>query len=838
MYKSFRQLTFPQIKRRRTSASRAKAEAESDSDDGPLLAKSKSSGRKPSIVKKPVKMEETALGIESDSDVPLTKKLSAVKTKIEQRAEKEAKAIRKEEKESKATSASAKKKVKAEDTSPRAKKKQTNGVKKEESSDDDVPSSRKKSVTKTSVSKAAKGKGVKSEPSTPAKAAKSKDKGKGKAAKEEKEEDEDEDEQEQDQRWWEKFDEEGNNKEDDTIKWTTFSHNGVVFPPPYQPLPKNAKMLYDGVPVSMEPEAEEIAGFFGAMLHSTLNVENPTFQKNFFDDFKEALKTGGAKDKEGNKVAIKEFVKCDFKPIQTYYMNKKEEEKERTKAMTKAEKAEAKAEKQAADAPYQFCMWNGRKQQVGNFKIEPPGLFRGRGDHPKTGTVKKRVMPEQVTINIGKEATVPPPPEGHRWKEVVHDQTKSYLASWVENVNGQIKYVQLHNSSDIKGMSDFNKFQKARELKVCWNPYRESTANDTQKHIDKIRRDYTKGLKAELMADRQRATAIYLIDKFALRAGNEKGEDEADTVGCCSLKMKHITLKEGNRVAFDFLGKDSIRFFMEVEVDPQVFKNLKIFIKPPKKDDDEIFDRLTTSALNKHLGNYMSGLTAKVFRTYNASYTMSNLLKEMKSTGSIPERVKDYNDANRQVAILCNHKRTVTAGHAGQMEKMSDRIKGLRYQKWRLKQMMLDVDPKIKKKKGAAFFEIDEDITEEWIKEHQEFLVEEMKTKIQKKFDKENEKLKVEGKKEMKPKELDERMEAAKELAAKFKKENKSKKVLAEGKSPSVEKFEKDIAKLDERVETMKLQAEDKENNKEVALGTSKIVCQCPVSSVVVANFG
>lgn len=70
----------------------------------------------------------------------------------------------------------------------------------------------------------------------------------------------------------------------------------------------------------------------------------------------------------------------------------------------------------------------------------------------------------------------------------------------------------------------------------------------------------------------------------------------------------------------------------------------------------------------------MPGLTAKVFRTYNASFTMSNLLQEMKATGTIPEKVKAYNDANRRVAILCNHKRTVTAGHAHAMEKMSERV--------------------------------------------------------------------------------------------------------------------------------------------------------------------
>lgn len=54
---------------------------------------------------------------------------------------------------------------------------------------------------------------------------------------------------------------------------------------------------------------------------------------------------------------------------------------------------------------------------------------------------------------------------------------------------------------------------------------------------------------------------------------------------------------------------------------------------------------------------------------------MGALLKEMKAEGTVPEKVKAYNDANRKVAILCNHKRTVAASHAGQMEKMSERVR-------------------------------------------------------------------------------------------------------------------------------------------------------------------
>lgn len=38
----------------------------------------------------------------------------------------------------------------------------------------------------------------------------------------------------------------------------------------------------------------------------------------------------------------------------------------------------------------------------------------------------------------------------------------------------------------------------------------------------------------------QLGVCTYLIDKLALRVGNEKGEEEADTVGCCSLRVENI----------------------------------------------------------------------------------------------------------------------------------------------------------------------------------------------------------------------------------------------------------------------------------------------------------
>lgn len=64
-------------------------------------------------------------------------------------------------------------------------------------------------------------------------------------------------------------------------------------------------------------------------------------------------------------------------------------------------------------------------------------------------------------------------------------------------------------------------------------------------------------------------TAIWVIDVLALRAGNEKEEDEADTVGCCSLRVEHLSFDEDAKtITFDFLGKDSMRYFETIDVMP------------------------------------------------------------------------------------------------------------------------------------------------------------------------------------------------------------------------------------------------------------------------------
>ncbi|KDO34473.1 hypothetical protein SPRG_00537 [Saprolegnia parasitica CBS 223.65] len=539
-------------------------------------------------------------------------------------------------------------------------------------------------------------------------------------------------------RWW--------NAEElpEDIQWRTLEHNGVMFPPSYEP--HGVPLYYDNQPVELTPAQEEIASFYAAMPLDGPQLGNPKtsemFTKNFFADFKEALGKGHV---------VKSMAKCNFDLIRKHLDEQREKKRERTKE----EKAPEKAKRETELFNYGFAIVDGHLEKVGNFRIEPPNLFRGRGEHPKTGTLKKAVMPEEVTINCGIEDRVPVcPMPGHAWKEVIHRDTVSWLAYWNENVMGGIKYVWLAASSSFKGKADMEKYEKARRLK---------------KFITKIRKDYTEGLKAKDMFTRQRSTAMWVIDVLALRVGNEKGEDEADTVGCCSLRVEHASFSDDNcELTLSFLGKDSmpynntIRLAEYGSVGELVYRNVKSFCAKKQKQQD-IFDELSVTELNKHLSSLMPGLSAKVFRTFNASVTLEKELPHILSGDDVAVKVVAYNDANRKVAILCNHQRTVPKNHDTAVEKMVGQLDQMKDQLKELEEMKL--------------------------------LLKKNKTKqIQ-----------------IKTEEPDDDAEAKKAQAHRF------------SKVPTADQVDKKIDSWKKKIKALDLRLRDKNDNKEVALGTSKI---------------
>ena len=114
------------------------------------------------------------------------------------------------------------------------------------------------------------------------------------------------------------------------------------------------------------------------------------------------------------------------------------------------------------EEPYSFCIIDGSQQKVGNYKIEPPGIFLGRGTHPKIGKIKKRINPEDVIINLDKTSKIPKPNiKNHEWGKIIHDDTVIWLASWKDTITGKTKYVFTSLESFFKAKSDEEKFDLA-----------------------------------------------------------------------------------------------------------------------------------------------------------------------------------------------------------------------------------------------------------------------------------------------------------------------------------------------------------------------------------------
>ena len=80
------------------------------------------------------------------------------------------------------------------------------------------------------------------------------------------------------------------------------------------------------------------------------------------------------------------------------------------------------------------------------------------------------------------------------------------------------------------------------------------------------------------------------------------------------------------------------------------------------------------SKLNSHLQTLMPGLTAKVFRTFNASITLDKEVRNTPERGTVEEKILAYNRANRSVAVLCNHQRAAPKTHDLQMEKLDAKV--------------------------------------------------------------------------------------------------------------------------------------------------------------------
>jgi DNA topoisomerase-1 len=419
------------------------------------------------------------------------------------------------------------------------------------------------------------------------------------------------------------------------------SHNGVIVPK-YEP--KGFHILFRGKKIALTSEQEEMAVVWVKKL-GTDYVKDKVFERNFFDDFGAAL---GVKEKiSPEDIDFSEIIKMVEKE-RNDKLNMPKEERKRL-AQERKNIREANKEKHG------YVVVDGERIEVSNYVVEPSSIFMGRGKHPLRGKWKEGAKENDIIINLSPDSKVP---EG-KWKKIIWEPDFMWIAKWDDKLHGKEKYVWLSDTSRVKQEREKEKFDKAREL---------------EKEYGKVKKHIVDNLKSEDFKRRKTATVCYLIDALSMRVGDEKDEDEADTVGATTLTKDNVIIKENNLVKFDFLGKDSVRWEKEIVLPEQVVKNLKEFIS---NSESEIFDGVRSENVKLFLSEVVPGLTSKVFRTFHASKAVDDYLKK---TDVKKEDLEDYKKyfaamANLQASVVCNHKRTLPKNWEQTLQKKIERLK-------------------------------------------------------------------------------------------------------------------------------------------------------------------
>jgi len=452
----------------------------------------------------------------------------------------------------------------------------------------------------------------------------------------------------------------------------SLKHNGI-YVPPYDY--KGLSVKIHGQTLKLGPMSEQMAIAWARKKLSLTSPPDKVYYINFLEDFLETLKAEGpssgsldsfkaehldklkkdsnawlvdGKFKDDPDIDFGDAVKCVLAEQQKKLIMSKEEKKELA--------AERKVRREALRDRYGYAFVDDKKLEIANWTAEPSCVFAGRGDHPRRGRWKQGPAEEDVILNLSHDSPRPP----GKWKKVVWEPEKMYVAKWEDKLTGKMKYVWFSDSAFLKQENEREKFRKAETL---------------DKGIPRIEAHITKNLGSKDPETRKVATVCWLILGVSMRVGDEKDPDEADTVGAVTLRPEHIKI-DGSILNFDFLGKDCVRWVKQVPAPPTVVQNIADFSKQSK---EYLFEGMNSRKVSRFLSQKMEGLTAKVFRTWRCTQTVEKSLDSCNVKKEDPDYMKQYcaKMANLEAAKVANHKRKVPPNFEERLAKKENKLKDL-----------------------------------------------------------------------------------------------------------------------------------------------------------------
>jgi DNA topoisomerase IB len=164
----------------------------------------------------------------------------------------------------------------------------------------------------------------------------------------------------------------------------------------------------------------------------------------------------------------------------------------------------------------------------------------------------------------------------------------------------------------------------------------------------------TRGLNRE----RVLATAVRLLDLGAFRVGNEQYAEENGTYGLATLRRDHVRVR-GGRTFFCYTAKGGVEREVEITDRPTATVVRQLLERPQDTGEDLLAYRtedggwhdVTSDEINAYLKEISGAeITAKDFRTWNATVLMAAALAETPPPKSRTARKKAVRAAYARVA--------------------------------------------------------------------------------------------------------------------------------------------------------------------------------------------
>lgn len=400
---------------------------------------------------------------------------------------------------------------------------------------------------------------------------------------------------------------------------------------------------------------------FGAFCR--VNPELPCMQdKKFIKRVFECIKSAGGKDFT-SKPDLVSFVANDkeIAKWRKWYA----EEKERKAAWKKANADEIKKQNDELKAKYGIVKINGNDEPLASWTIEPEGIFFGRGDSPLNGYWKFENTAADIKLNTNSKNLPEALFYGEdgemlitsnfawnvAWNPESHFAAQYNINIGIPNTDGSIKTLKSTKYKMIQ-------FAAASSVKKEGQTKKYAAGATLGKSYEKVLAKIASDFKAK--KDLSTTVAVFMLFEKGIRIGFA-GETENGTKGLLALEWGKDVKRSGNKIKFDFYGKDSVRDTSVIETE-----YADIIEETWAKDKMLKTDRLQIKQYISQVVPELDGIfTPKLARTAVAAYTATKALGEMtakyKVTKSSPLALKKiaFDEATMQVARRLNHQRGV-----------------------------------------------------------------------------------------------------------------------------------------------------------------------------------